>query len=121
MTGAERVKRMKGARNAGTGIRVHNSRKRRRFNLTRKQVAVTVFLLCLFMGSSIGYVWSNFEGTRLGYDLSELKKEEMRLREINLELKVELATLLSPQRLEEVAVKDLGMDHPSPEQIVNLQ
>ena len=121
MTGAERVKRMKGSRNAKTGIRVHNARKRRKFSLTRKQIVVTVFLLCLFMGSSIGYVWSNFEGTRLGYDLSELKKEEMRLREKNLELKVELATLRSPQRLEEVAMKDLGMAHPNPEQIVNLQ
>jgi cell division protein FtsL len=122
MTGVERVARMKGSRNARTGIRIHNARtKGRRLRLTRKQVVVTVLMLCLFMGSSIGYVWCNFEGTRLGYDLSELKNEEMRLQEINRKLKVELATLLSPEKLEKVAVKELGMVHPTPEQIATLR
>ena len=122
MTGVERIARMKGSRNARTGVRIHNARTRRKkLRLTRKQVFITILLLCLFMGSGIGYVWCNFEGTRLGYDLSELKTEEMRLQEINRRLKVELATLRSPEKLETIAVRNLGMSHPTPEQIVTLR
>ena len=72
------------------------------------------------MGSSISYVWSNFENTRIGYDLSQLKKEEMRLTEINRKLKLELATLKSPQNIERIAVKKLGLRQPSPGQIIVL-
>jgi len=121
MTGVERVRLMKGSRNAKTGIRIHNAKTKRRLHLTRKQVIVTALMLCLLMGSSIGYVWCNFEGTRLGYDLSELKSQEMRLQEINRQLKVELATLRSPEKLERIAVEELGMVRPKPEQIITLR
>lgn len=121
MTGAEQVSRMKWARNAKTGIRVANLRTpSRRFRPGRRQVLQIILLLCLFMASSIGYVWLNFKGTRMGYDLSELKKEEMRLREINRKLKLELATLRSPQYLERTAIEKLRMGHPSPERIIDL-
>jgi cell division protein FtsL len=72
------------------------------------------------MGSGIGYVWSTFEGTQIGYDLSALKKEEMRLLEVNRKLRLELATLRSTQRLEDLAVNRLGLDQPSQRQIVLL-
>ena len=88
--------------------------------MNRKQIFLVIFMLFLFMGSSIGYVWSNFERTQIGYDLSQLKKEEMRLREINRKLRLELAILKSPQRLESLAIEKLGLKQPSPEQIVLL-
>jgi cell division protein FtsL len=77
-------------------------------------------MLFLFMGSGIGYVWSNFERTQIGYDLSQLKKEEMALKEINRKLKLELATLKSPQYLETIATKKLGLRQPTLEQIIVL-
>ena len=55
-----------------------------------------------------------------GYDLSQLKKEEMRLEEINQKLKLELATLKSPQNLERLAIQKLGLGSPKPEQIILL-
>jgi cell division protein FtsL len=85
--------------------------------MTQRQIFFTVVLLFLFMGSGIGYVWSNFERTQMGYDISQLRKEEMRLREINRKLRLELAVLKSPQHLEAVAVK-IGLSQPSPEQII---
>ena len=110
------------SRNGKTGVRINNSRpKRRRFYMTRRQVFLIVFMLFLFMGSSIGYVWSNFERTRIGYDLSQLKREEMRLREKNQKLRLELATLKSPERLEAQAIEKLGLRQPTPEQIIILQ
>ena len=77
-------------------------------------------MLLFFMGSGISYVWSNFEGTRIGYDLSRLQQEELKLKDLNMKLKLELATLKSPQNLEEAAA-DLGLGEPVAEQIVILQ
>jgi hypothetical protein len=69
-------------RNAKTGIRVENkkSRKKRAY-ISPRQIFLVAFLLFVFMGSGIGYVWSNFEGTQIGYDLSRLQQEELKLPE----------------------------------------
>ena len=103
------------------GVRVKNYRvKRNSFHTTRRQMILIVFMLLLLMGSSIGYVWSNFESTQIGYNLSQLKKEEMRLREIQQKLRLELAYLRSPQRLQGFAFQELGLRQPSSEQIIVL-
>jgi cell division protein FtsL len=107
-------------RNASTGIRVRNTKIRKgRLHFTPRQILAATFMLFLFMGSGIGYVWSNFEGTQIGYDLSRLKHEELRLKDLNKKLRLELATLRSPQYLEE-ASRSLGLKAPSPKQIVVL-
>ncbi len=116
----ENVKRMLRSRNTGTGIRVNAPRGRRRFHVTRRQVVLIFAMLLCSMVSGIGYVWSNFERTQIGYELSELKREERRLKEINRKLKLEIDTLRSPQRLERVAVEELGLRPPSPDQIILL-
>jgi|GEM_PF-262301 len=122
MTRRQRMeKHLSRSRNAKTGIRIKNTRvKQSRLRLTRRQVIFALFMLCMLMGSGIGYVWSNYERTQIGYDLSHLKKEEIRLREINRKLRVELALLKSPQYLEELAINRLGLRQPSREQIVIL-
>ena len=121
MTRPEVVSKMVKSRNAKSGVRVKNCRvKRRIFHMTRRQVFLVIFMLFLFMGSSIGYVWSNFERTQIGYDLSQLKKEEMRLREINRKLRLDLAIQKSTKKLEAIAIQKLGLRQPSPEQIIVL-
>lgn len=121
MTRPENLTKMKGSRNTDTGIRIINARNRgRRFHVTRRQVVITILMLICLMGTGIGYVWSNFERTQIGYDLSQLKREEMRLLEINRKLKLELATLKSPQNLEPLARHQLGLKTPKPEQIVKV-
>ncbi|MBW2035592.1 MAG: cell division protein FtsL [Deltaproteobacteria bacterium] len=121
MTRPEVVSEMVKSRNAKSGVRVKNCRvKRRIFHMTRRQVFLVIFMLFLFMGSSIGYVWSNFERTQIGYDLSQLKKEEMRLREINRKLRLDLAIQKSTKKLEAIAIQKLGLRQPSPEQIIVL-
>jgi cell division protein FtsL len=115
------LSKMVGSHNAANGVRVGNSKsKTTKFNVTRKQVVITLLMLICFMGTGIGYVWSNFERTQIGYDLSQLNKEEMRLRETNQKLKLELATLKSPRNLEQLAILKLGLRPPTPEQIVSL-
>jgi cell division protein FtsB len=116
-----RISEMEKRRNAGTGIRVKNAKApRRRLRLSSRQIAVVALLFLLFMGSGIGYVWSNFEGTQIGYDVSRLKDEEVRLIDLNEKLRTELATLKSPQYLEGAA-RALGLRAVAPEQIVDLR
>ena len=107
-------------RNGKTGIRVKNTKKRRnKPRLTYRQIFLVGLMLLIFMGSGIGYVWSNFEGTQIGYDLSRLQKEERELIELNTKLRLELATLKSPQSLEK-HIRALGLKEASPDQIIIL-
>lgn len=88
--------------------------------LNRKQIMLVAVMLLLLLGTGISHVWSNFEMTQKGYDISQLKNEEIRLMDINRKLRLELAILKSPQNLEKLA-KKLGLKQPSPEQIIVLR
>lgn len=120
MVRPKRAEEVEGERNTRTGMNVRNARRRKRtLRLTPRQILLVALLLLIFMGSGIGYVWSNFEGTQIGYDVSRLHQEEMRLREFNQKLRLELALLKSPQYLEE-ATRNMGLKTASPEQIIIL-
>ncbi len=119
MVSAVRFSEIQGKRNVVNGIRIKNSRLRRKLLLSRRQAVSIAILLILFMGTGIGYVWANFMGTQIGYDISKLKQEELRLRELNQKLRLELATLKSTQHLEK-ASQHLGLRPASPEQIIVL-
>jgi cell division protein FtsL len=121
MTRKEIVSSMRGSRNTETGVGPRNARvKSTAFRLSGRQFVVVLVTVIVFMCCSIGYVWSNFEGTQLGYSISQLRSKEMRLQKANKQLKVELAYLKSSERLERVAIEDLGMISPTPDQIVVL-
>jgi cell division protein FtsL len=121
MTRREIVSNMKGSRNVETGVGPRNTRiKSARVRLTGKQLLIVIVTVITFMSCSIGYVWSNFEGTQLGYSISRLKTEERALINANRQLKVELAYLKSSERLEKVALEDLGMKWPTRDQVVVL-
>jgi cell division protein FtsL len=108
---------IQGKRNARTGIKLDNCRaKGNRFYFTSRQIFLTAIMLFIFMGSGIGYVWSNYQGTQIGFDLSRLQADELKLKEVNRRLKVELATLRSPEYLEKTA-RALGLKEASPDQI----
>ncbi len=121
MTRTEIVSNIKGSRNVETGVGPRNIRiKSARVRLTGRQLLVVIVTVITFMSCSIGYVWSNFEGTQLGYSISRLKTEERALINVNRQLKVELAYLKSSERLEKVALEDLEMKWPTRDQVVVL-
>jgi cell division protein FtsL len=81
-------------------------------------VLAILFLMILLTG--ISHVWVNFKRTQTGYALSRLKKEIVQAEEYNRKLKLELAFLKSPEYLENRAIKELGLKHPTPAQIIYL-
>lgn len=66
------------------------------------------------------HVWLRLQVVHLGYVLSTMSKLQSQLEQENRELKVELATLTSPARLESMARARLGMTEPKRGQVVVL-
>lgn len=66
------------------------------------------------------HVWLRLQVVHLGYVLSTISKLQSQLEQENRELKVELATLTSPARLEAMARARLGMAEPQRSQVVVL-
>ena len=75
--------------------------------------------LCL-VGLALAHVWVRLQVVQLGYVLSTTSKLQNQLEQENRELRVELATLTSPERLEAMARKRLGLAGPTIGQVVIL-
>jgi len=78
-------------------------------------------LMFFFIGGSLFYVWSRIQVIRLGYEISSALKEERALTEANKKLRLEIATLKSYVRIEKLAVEELRMVKPKPEQVIVIR
>jgi cell division protein FtsL len=66
------------------------------------------------------HVWLRLQVVHMGYVLSTTTKLQGRLEQENRELKVEVATLTSPDRLEAMARRRLGLMSPDKGQVIVL-
>jgi cell division protein FtsL len=66
------------------------------------------------------HVWLRLQVVHTGYVLSTTSKLQNRLEQENRELKIELATLTSPERLESLAGQRLGLRAPEKGQVIVL-
>jgi len=88
----------------------------RKLRFIRKAGAYTIgFIVCAFL---VMYVWQRVNVIRLGYDVENLKKEKADLVKMNEMLKIEVATLTSPDRIERIATTRLGMKTAKDDQVV---
>lgn len=87
------------------------------FQKTRECLLLMILaMLCLLV--LLCLAWQQFEVIRRGYEREEIRKDIKHLTEINRQLKLERATLRSPQRIDLIARKQLGLISPSFDQIV---
>jgi len=80
-----------------------------------------ILLMLFFIGGSLFYVWSRIQVFQLGYEISNALKEERTLIEANKKLRLEIATLKSYARIEKLAVEELRMTKPKPEQVIVIR
>lgn len=81
-----------------------------------------ILLLLLFLISgSLFYVWSRIQVIQLGYEISSALKEERAFTEANKRLRLEIATLKSYARIEKIAVEELRMAKPKPDQVIVIR
>lgn len=80
-----------------------------------------IFMATVLMAVLLIYVWSHIHMTELEYQIArELSSKEL-LAEEHAKLKLELATLKSPQRIEMIAREKLQMTYPGREQVIVLK
>jgi len=90
------------------------------FSLQRPRVMPVLLFMALLLAVSLFYVWSRLQVTNLEYGISSM---EGRLRNLQQEargLQVEVASLRSPQRIEQVARQKLGLHLPTPQQVITV-
>ena len=85
-----------------------------------RRVLLPVVLSCLLVALALLLVWQRLRVVQLGYVLSTAAKLERSLEQTNRELKLELATVTAPERLEAMAQKRLGLRDPESGQVVIL-
>lgn len=98
---------------AGKKAATHNWRQR---NIS---AIIAAFLWLLFSG--FGYVWCRVQVVQLGYMLSDAHRVHTQLLNDSKKLHLELAILKAPERVERIAIEQLGLNRPTKEQIVVLR
>ena len=73
--------------------------------------AAAVVVLMLYVGGKVQLV-------RMGYRIEALEKQKQELEQANRALQIEASSLSAPARVEEIAVKRLGMVRPPKENVV---
>ena len=98
------------------------SRRKRRFVAhPRRRVIFSSLLLGLcLIAVALLHVWIRLQVVHMGYVLSTASKLHSYLEQENRELKLELATLTSPERLQQMAKSRLGMVEPEKDQVIVL-
>jgi cell division protein FtsL len=71
--------------------------------------------LCAFL-----YAWQHFETIQLRYQLESLRGERSQAAEFNQQLKLEVAGLRAPGRIDIIARRQLGLTAPVPGQVAPM-
>jgi cell division protein FtsL len=86
----------------------------------RDYIVVTA-LASVFMFGLFAYGWQHYQWIQYGYRIEETQKKKDHLAEIGRQLRLERASLRSPQRIDSIARGELGMVVPAPGQLVTYK
>ncbi|MBW2177000.1 MAG: cell division protein FtsL [Deltaproteobacteria bacterium] len=75
-------------------------------------------MLLLFIGELFFYTWCRVNNVRLGYEFANQTEKKNRLLAYQNNLKIELASLKSPERIARIANNQLGLSMPRAEQTI---
>jgi cell division protein FtsL len=85
----------------------------------RDYIVVTI-LASMFLFGLFAYGWQHYQWSQYGYRIEEAKKKKEQLAELERQLILEREHLRSPQRIDSIARRDLGMVVPAAGQLVTL-
>jgi len=86
----------------------------------RRRHLGVILLIAILLGIVLVHVWLRLQVVQMGYVLATASKLQSRLEQENRELKVELATLTTRDRLNEMARRRLGLAAPQKGQVIVL-
>jgi cell division protein FtsL len=83
-----------------------------------RELALVLLVVVLLGGGLLAYTWIHLEALRTGYRIDQLERQLREQAQVERQLQLEASYLASPQRIEERAVRELGMQQPALEQVV---
>jgi len=86
--------------------------------VNRNLILAALVVAFILVACSLFYVWWHHQIIALGYEISNQSQEEHVLLKENKKLRLELAALKSPSRIESVALKELGFVNPQKEHLI---
>jgi cell division protein FtsL len=72
-------------------------------------------------GCLLFYAWQHFECIQIRYQVERLQSERAQAVELNQQLRLEVATLRSPMRVDAIARNQLGLTVPVPGQVAPIE
>jgi len=84
----------------------------------RKLIGVWIILLVCFVAELLGHTWCRVQSVRVGYEITAARRHGQKLLSTQRQLKVELASLKSPQRIAKIARQRLGLVMPDANQTI---
>ena len=100
---------------------IDNSRLTRPMEPNRiRECARLVLLGGLLALCALLYAWQHFETIQLRYQLESLRSEHTQAAELNQQLKLEVAGLRAPGRIDLIARRQLGLTAPVPGQVAPM-
>jgi len=88
------------------------------FGQSRRDSFRRVLVALLIISGLLLYVGGKVRIVQLGYQIEALEREKHELERANRSLLIEASSLSSPARIEELAIKRLGMIRPAKENVV---
>ena len=83
----------------------------------RRSAVIGVFLVAVLLFSA----WQHFELRQHGYRIEEMQQERAQELEINRHLRLEIETLQSPKRIEQIAIEQLNLVAPSSDEAIVIE
>jgi cell division protein FtsL len=87
----------------------HKRKKPSKDSGSRNPLKYTLIALGLFMPAVLAYIWLHVQQVNLSYDLARAQKQKKELTETNKKLRIQLANLKAPERIEQIALTKLGL------------
>lgn len=76
--------------------------------------------MSIFIAELLFYTWSRVQCVKIGYQISKGINSNRALITLRNNLKIEVAHLKSPERLEKIAREEFGLTIPRPEQMITI-
>jgi cell division protein FtsL len=86
--------------------------------LVRPRLLPHLSFIALLLLVSLFFVWSRLQLMHLEYDISSQETRLLHLQQESKALRLEVATLNSPVRIEQIARRELSLRPPTPEQVI---
>jgi cell division protein FtsL len=87
----------------------------------QRQLLRAVGIGALLVAVLLFSAWQHFELVQHGYFMERLQQERAAEEEINRQLKLEIAVLRAPRRIEDMATRQLRMVNPAPADVVIVE